>query len=38
VPFRFNGKINNVTFNVGPTQLTAAEEMKVREAAARARD
>src|SRR5450432_1836505 len=38
VPFRFNGKIANVTFNLGPTQLTAAEEMKIREATARARD
>jgi arylsulfatase A-like enzyme len=38
VPFRFNGKIDNVTFNLGPTQLTAVEEMKVREANARARD
>jgi hypothetical protein len=38
VPFRFNGKITNVTFNLGPTQLTAAEELKVREATARARD
>jgi len=38
VPFRFNGKIANVTFNLGPAQLTAAEEVKVREATARARD
>jgi len=38
VPFRFNGKIANVTVNLGPTQLTAAEELKVREATARARD
>jgi len=38
IPFRFNGKIDNVTFNLGPTHLTAAEEMKVREATARARD
>jgi arylsulfatase A-like enzyme len=38
VPFRFNGKIANVTFNLGPTQLTAAEEMRVREANARAHD
>jgi len=38
VPFRFNGKISNVTFNLGPTQLTATEEMRVREATARARD
>jgi len=38
VPFRFNGKINDVTFNLGPTQLTSADEMKVREATARAHD
>jgi arylsulfatase A-like enzyme len=38
VPFRFNGKINIVKFNLGPTQLTATEEMKVREATARAHD
>ena len=38
VPFRFNGTIDNVTFNLGPTQLTAAEELKVREATARAKD
>jgi len=38
IPFRFNGKIDNLTFNLGPTQLTAVEEMKVREATARARD
>jgi hypothetical protein len=38
VPFRFNGKIDNVTFKLGPTQLTAADEMKVREATARAHD
>jgi len=38
VPFRFNGKIDNVTFNLGPTQLSAAEDMNVREATARAHD
>ncbi len=38
VPFRFNGKIDKVTFNLGPTHLTATEEMKVREATARAHD
>jgi hypothetical protein len=27
-----------VTFNLGPTQLTAAETMKIREATARAHD
>jgi arylsulfatase A-like enzyme len=38
VPFRFNGKIANVTFDLGPTHLTDADEMKVREATARAHD
>jgi arylsulfatase A-like enzyme len=38
VPFRFNGKIANVTFNLGPTHLTATEETKVKEATARAHD
>jgi arylsulfatase A-like enzyme len=38
VPFRFNGKIANVTFDLGPTHLTDAEEIKVREATARAHD
>ena len=38
VPFRFNGKIANVAIDLGPTQLSAAEEIKVREATARARD
>jgi arylsulfatase A-like enzyme len=38
VPFAFNGKIDNLTVKLGPMQLTAADEMKVREATARARD
>ena len=38
VPFRFNGKINKLTFNLGPVQLTEAEQKKVQEAAAKARD
>jgi arylsulfatase A-like enzyme len=38
VPFAFDGKINNLTVKLGPIQLTAADEMKVREATARARD
>jgi hypothetical protein len=32
VPFAFNGKINNLTVKLGPMQLTAADEMKIREA------
>jgi arylsulfatase A-like enzyme len=38
VPFAFNGKINKLTINLGPTQFSAAEQLKVREATARARD
>jgi hypothetical protein len=32
VPFAFNGKINNLTVKLGPMQLTAADEKKIREA------
>jgi arylsulfatase A-like enzyme len=38
VPFAFDGTIHKLTVNLGPTQFTAAEEAKVREATARARD
>ncbi|MGJ7512184.1 arylsulfatase [Variovorax sp. GT1P44] len=38
VPFRFNGKIDKLTFNLGRSQLVAAEEKKVQEAVARAKD
>lgn len=38
IPFRFDGKINNVTFKLGPTQLTATEQRNVQEALAKARD
>jgi hypothetical protein len=38
VPFAFNGKIDKLTVNLGPTQFTAADEAKIREATARARD
>jgi arylsulfatase A-like enzyme len=38
VPFAFDGKINNLTINLGPTQFSAADEAKVREATARAKD
>ena len=38
VPFAFNGKINAVTFKLGPTQLTANEQRKIQEAVARAHD
>ena len=32
VPFRFNGKIDKLTFNLGPMQLTEEEEKKILEA------
>jgi arylsulfatase A-like enzyme len=38
VPFAFDGKIDKLTVNLGPMQLTAAEQTKMREATARARD
>jgi len=38
VPFAFNGKINKLTVNLGPSQLTAEDEGKVRDAVAKARD
>ncbi|MGO8968325.1 MAG: hypothetical protein ACLQDQ_02020, partial [Myxococcaceae bacterium] len=38
VPFRFNGTINKVTFNLGPSQLTEADQKKVGEAKAKAKD
>jgi arylsulfatase A-like enzyme len=38
VPFAFDGKIHKLTVNLGPMQLSAADEIKMREATARARD
>ena len=38
IPFRFNGRIDKLSFDLGPSQLAAAEEKKVGEAVARARD
>src|SRR5882672_2007414 len=38
LPFRFTGKIDKLTFKLGPSQMTAAEEKTMREALARARD
>jgi arylsulfatase A-like enzyme len=38
VPFRFNGKINKVTFNLGPEQLAPAEQKEVKKAVAKAKD
>src|SRR6266478_4814580 len=38
VPFAFNGKIDKLTVKLGPSQLTEADQEKLREAVARARD
>jgi arylsulfatase len=38
VPFAFDGKIDRFSVKLGPMELTAADEMKKREATARARD
>jgi arylsulfatase len=38
VPFRFTGKIDKLTFKLGPLQLTKEDQRKMREARARARD
>lgn len=38
VPFAFDGKIDKFSVKLGPMELTAADEMKKREATARARD
>jgi arylsulfatase len=38
VPFVFDGKIQKLTVDLGPMQISAADETKMREAAARARD
>jgi arylsulfatase A-like enzyme len=38
VPFAFDGKIDRFSVKLGPMELTAADEVKKREATARARD
>jgi hypothetical protein len=38
VPFRFNGKIDNVTFNLGPEQLTSNDHQIIKHALNNARD
>ena len=35
VPFKFTGKINKLTFNLGPEQLTAEESEELHKALAR---
>jgi arylsulfatase len=37
-PFPFDGKIDKLTFNLGPVQLTEAEQKQLQEATAKARD
>ena len=37
-PFKFTGKINKLTFNLGQEQLTAEEREQLHEALAQARD
>ena len=38
IPFRFNGKLNKLTFKVGPMQLTSDEQRTIQHARANARD
>ena len=38
VPFAFNGKMNKLTFNLGPMQLSQADQEKAARAIAIARD
>jgi arylsulfatase len=38
VPFHFNGKIDKLTFNLGPEQLTEDDRKMIQQAVARARD
>jgi arylsulfatase len=38
VPFRFNGKIDKLTFKLGPSQVTVADRQKAAELNAKARD
>jgi hypothetical protein len=38
LPFRFTGTIDKLTYKLGPSQLSAADQAKVAEAAAKAHD
>jgi hypothetical protein len=38
VPFAFNGKIDKLTFNVGPSQFAPADQKKVQEGVSKAKD
>jgi hypothetical protein len=35
LPFRFNGKIDKLTYNLGPSQLSAEDQKKVQDAVAK---
>ncbi len=38
LPFQFTGKIDKLTFNLGPTQLTSDDQKLMRHALEKARD
>jgi arylsulfatase len=38
IPFRFNAKLNKLTFKLGPEQLTSDEQRTIQHARASARD
>ena len=38
VPFRFTGKLDKLTFKLGPTQLTMDEQKSIQHALAKARE
>jgi hypothetical protein len=38
LPFRFNGTIDKLTYNLGPSQLSAEEQRNVQEAVAKVND
>jgi hypothetical protein len=38
VPFRFTGKLNKLTFKLGPTQLTSDDHQVIQHALAKAKD
>ena len=38
VPFKFTGQIKNLIFNLGPTQMTAADQAQAKDAIARSGD
>jgi hypothetical protein len=38
VPFRFTGKLNKLTFKLGPTQLTSDDRQVIQHALAKGKD